>query len=327
MRAIIVKAPGGPEALEEADVPVPVPGPGQVRIRVAAAAVNPVDAAVRSGALAGAGLMPAFGTPPTPGSPIAAGPRAAVGIGMDVAGTVDETGPGVAHLTAGDEVIGLQDRLDVPLAGYAEAIVLDAGAVARAPRSVSPGEAATLPLNGLTALQALDLLGLPPGGTLLVTGAAGAVGGYAVELAALRGLRIVGSASAADEALVRRLGAEMFVPRDVHLADAVRALVPGGVDGAVDAALLSAAALDAVRSGGTFAAVNGGPAVPVPLRGISVRNEWIRADAGQLGHLADLVDEGRLTLRVAGALPLAEAAKAHVRLEAGGLRGRLVLTP
>jgi NADPH:quinone reductase-like Zn-dependent oxidoreductase len=95
----------------------------------------------------------------------------------------------------------------------------------------------------------------------------------------------------------------------------------------VDAALLAAAALDAVRGGGAFAAVNGGPAVPVPLRGISVRNEWIRADATQLAALADLVDEGRLTLRVADTLPLAEARKAHARLESGGLRGRLVLLP
>lgn len=314
MRAIIVKTPGGPDALEEADVPEPVPGPGQVRIRVAAAAVNPVDAAVRAGALAAAGMM-SFDA------------RPAFGVGMDVAGTIDAIGPGVTGRAPGDQVIGLQDRLDVPLAGYAEKIVLDASAVARAPRSVSPAEAATLPLNGLTALQALDLLGLPPGATLLVTGAAGAVGGYAVELAAHRGLRVVASAAAADEALVRGFGAEMFVPRDVHLADAVRALVPGGVDGAVDAALLAAAALDAVRGCGAFAAVNGGTAVPVPLRGISVRNEWIRADAAQLAALADLVDEGRLTLRVADTLPLAEARKAHARLESGGVRGRLVLIP
>ncbi|MER7547433.1 NADP-dependent oxidoreductase [Spirillospora sp. NPDC127506] len=314
MRAIIVTAPGGPEALQDADVPEPVPGPGQVRIRVAAAAVNPVDAAVRSGGLAGAGLM-AFGT------------RPAFGIGMDVAGTVDAAAPDVTGLAPGDRVIGLQDRLDVPVAGYAESIVLDASAVAHAPRSASPAEAATLPLNGLTALQALDLLDLPPGATLLVTGAAGAVGGYAVELAAHRGLRVVASASAADEELVRGLGAEMFVSRDAHLADAVRALVPGGVDGAVDAALLAAAALDAVRNGGSFAAVNGGPAVPVPLRGITVRNEWIRADAAQLAYLADLVDRGRLTLRVADTLPLSEARKAHTRLESGGLRGRLVLIP
>ncbi|WP_141579864.1 NADP-dependent oxidoreductase [Actinomadura sp. WMMA1423] len=315
MRAIVVRTPGGPDALELTDVPEPVPGPGQVRIRVAAAAVNPVDAVTRSGALADAGLMPPFGSRPS------------VGIGWDVAGTVDAVGDGVAGFAAGDEVIGLKDRLDVPLGAYAEAIVLDAGAVAHAPRSVPAVEAATIPLNALTAFQALDLLGLPPGGTLLVTGAAGAVGGYAVELAAHRGLRVVAAASAADESEVRGFGAEMFVPRGEYLGDSVRALVPGGVDGALDAALLSVAALDAVRGGGTFAAVNGGPATPLPLRGITVHNVWIRADAAQLAQVAALTDEGRLTPRVADVLPLSEAPKAHARLEAGALRGRLVLTP
>ncbi|MFB4300424.1 NADP-dependent oxidoreductase [Actinomadura sp. NTSP31] len=314
MRAIIVEKPGGPEALKNAEVGEPEPGPGQVRIRTAAAGVNPVDAATRSGALADAGLMPPFGS------------RGPIGIGWDVAGTVEAVGPDVTRFAAGDPVIGLRDRLDVPLGAYAEAVVLDAAAVARAPRSASAVEAATLPLNGLTASQALDLLDLPPGSTLLVTGAAGAVGGFAVELAVQRGLRVVASASAADEALVRDLGAEWFVPRGAHLGDAVRALVPGGADGALDAALLSVAALDAVRGGGVFVAVSGGPAAPTPLRGITVHNVWIRADGTQLEQLSALVDAGRLTLRVAETFPLADAVKAHERLEAGGLRGRLVLT-
>lgn len=126
MHAIIIRTAGGPEALEDADLPLPDPGPGQVRIRVAAAAVNPVDRAVRSGALAEAGLMPAFGTRPW------------FGVGMDVAGTIDAVGPGVHRLAAGDAVVGLQDRLDIPLGAYAEALVLDATAVTHAPRSASP---------------------------------------------------------------------------------------------------------------------------------------------------------------------------------------------
>ncbi|MBX6769917.1 MAG: alcohol dehydrogenase catalytic domain-containing protein, partial [Actinomadura rubrobrunea] len=228
MRAIIVKEPGGIEALQEVEVAEPVPGPGQVRLRVAAAAVNPVDVAVRNGALAQAGVMP------LPGGP---GSRDAFGLGWDVAGTVDAVGPDVERLAVGDEVFGVKDRLDVPVGTHAEAVVLDADAVARAPRSVDAVHAATVPLNGLTALQALDLLDLPPGATVLVTGAAGAVGGYAVELAVHQGLRVVASAAAADEALVRGFGAEHFVPRGAHLGDAVRALVPGGVDGAIDAAV------------------------------------------------------------------------------------------
>ncbi|MFI6514424.1 NADP-dependent oxidoreductase [Spirillospora sp. NPDC050679] len=314
MRAVVVRSFGGPEALEPAEVPEPVPGPGQVRIRVAAAAVNPVDALTRAGALAEAGLLPA-------------GSRAEFGIGWDVAGTVDAVGEGVARFAAGDEVIGVRDRLDAPLGTYAEAVVLDAAAVAAAPRSVDAAHAATLPLNGLTALRALDLLDLRAGATVLVTGAAGALGGYAVELAALRGLRVVAQAGADDEEAVRRLGAELFVPRGEHVGDAVRGLVPGGADGAVDAAMLGAAALDAVRNGGSFVAVNAGPSVPPPLRGTRVHNVWISADAGRLAELSALVDAGRLTTRVARTLPLEKAAEAHRLLAEGGLRGRLVLVP
>jgi NADPH:quinone reductase-like Zn-dependent oxidoreductase len=214
----------------------------------------------------------------------------------------------------------------VPLGAQAEHIVLDADTVTAAPADVSLTEAATLPLNGLTALQALDGLDLRPGETLLVTGAAGAVGGFAVELAAARGVRVVAVAGADDEPLVRKLGAELFVPRTAWLGEEVRSLVPGGVDAALDAAVVGAAALAAVRSRGAFAALVAGGAPP-PLRGIRVFNHWIYADGTLLARLVDLVEAGSLTLRVAEALPLDQVATAHERVAKGGLRGRLVLTP
>ncbi|MET8992797.1 NADP-dependent oxidoreductase [Nonomuraea wenchangensis] len=311
MRAVVIRAFGGPEVLQIADVPMPIAGEGQVRIRVEAATVNPVDLATRSGALTEAGLLPV---------------RDLIGIGWDVAGTVDQTGPGVTGLRRGDRVIGLSDRLDVPLGAQAEYVVLDADAVAAAPAGVSAVQAATLPLNGLTAAQALDGLDLEHGQTLLVTGAAGAVGGFAVQLAVARGLRVIAVAGADDEPLVRRLGAELFVPRTARLGEAVRRLVPGGAHAALDAAVVGVAALDAVRSGGAFAALVAGGA-PLPLRGIRVFHHWIRADGARLSGLAALVEAGSLTLRVAESRPLDQVADAHRRLAAGGLRGRLVLTP
>ncbi|WP_234538777.1 NADP-dependent oxidoreductase [Streptomyces shenzhenensis] len=311
MRAVVVRSFGGPEVLEVSEVPVPAVGPGQVRVRVEAAAVNPVDAATRSGALASAGLMP---------------PREVIGIGWDVAGRVDELGAGVTTFAPGDRVIGLRDRLDVSLGTYADFVVLDAEAVAPAPEGVSATEAATLPLNGLTALQALDLLALEPGATLLVTGAAGAVGGFAVELAALRGLQVAATAGAADEAFVRAAGARWFVPRSADLSQAVRDLVPGGVDGALDAAVLGVRALGAVRNRGAFVSVVAG-AAPVPLRGIKVSEQWVAADGSALAWLSSLAARGQLSLRVADALPLNRADEAHKALARGGLRGRLVLTP
>jgi NADPH2:quinone reductase len=318
MRAVVVRSYGGPEALEVTEAPVPAPGPGQVRIRVQAAAVNPVDVFVRSGMAIQVGLLPA---------------RDSVGVGWDVAGVVDEVGPG-AGFAEGDRVIGLADRLDVPTAGYADYLVLDADAVAAAPSGVAPEAAATLPLNALTAAQALDLLGLHPGEALLVTGAAGAVGGYAVQLAAAAGLRVLATASASDEALARGFGAELFVPRAAEpaapgpgtLAERVRALVPGGVHGVLDAAVLGLPALDALRGGGSFVSVIAGVAPP-PLRGTRVSTLYVQADGARLAELVRLVEAGTLTLRVAETFPLEKAAAAHQRLTEGPLRGRLVLLP
>lgn len=304
MRAVIVRSFGGPEVLAVADVPVPSPGAGQVRIRVEAAAVNPVDIATRAGWLAEAGLMAA--APP-------------VGAGWDVAGVIDAVGAGVEGFAVGDRVAGLSDRLDLPAKTHAEFVVLDADTVART--DLDPVAAATLPLNVLTAAQALDVLDLAEGATVLVTGAAGGVGGFAVELAKARGLRVVAAAGDGDEELVRGLGAETFVPRSAPLAESVRQAVPGGVDSVLDAAVLGVGALDALRGGGTFVAVIAG-AAPPPLRGTRVKNVMVRADGKRLAELIPQV-----TPRVADTLPLTEVAKAHRRTEKGNLRGRLVLTP
>lgn len=312
MRAVVVRGYGGPEALEVVEVPVPEPGSGQVAIRVEAAAVNPVDIATREG------LMNAA-------RPGVIAEREHVGIGWDVAGVVEAAGPGVSGFAAGDRVIGLRDRLDQPLGSYAERVVLDAADLAPAPAGIGGIAASTIPLNGLSAIQALDALALPAGRTLLVTGAAGGLGGFGTELAAMRGLRVIAAAGDADEKLVRDLGAAEFVPRSADLAAAVRALVPGGVDAVFDAAVLGYPAMDAVRAGGLFAAFTA--AGPVPLRGIRVVPVAIHADGAALTGLSRLAAAGKLTLRVAETYPLSEAATAHHRLQAGGVRGRLVLLP
>lgn len=311
MRAVVVRSYGGPEALELVERPVPEPGPGQVRVRVEAAGVNPVDLVTRSGTLVEAGLMAS---------------RDVTGIGWDAAGTVDALGPGVHGVAVGERVIGMRDRLDLSIGAYADYIVLDTASVAAMPAGLSSVEAATIPLNGLTAAQSLDLLNLPAGATLLVTGAAGAVGGYAVELATRLGQHVVAVAGEHDEELVRNLGARWFVPRSADLATSVRDRIPGGVDGALDAAAIGVSILGAVRTGGRFVAVVGG-SEPRPLRGITVMNQWIAADGTALSELARLAGEGQLTTRVAETLPLTEAVRAHQLLERGGLRGRVILTP
>jgi NADPH:quinone reductase-like Zn-dependent oxidoreductase len=210
--------------------------------------------------------------------------------------------------------------------GYRESIVLSADAVVRAPAGVSLIEAATLPMNGLTARQSLDQLALRPGQTLAVTGAAGCYGGYVVQLAKADGLRVVADAAPADEALVRALGADIVVPRGDDIAAQIRKVVPGGVDGLADGSFQSGLAAAAVRDGGAFVSVRGwgGDGRGITFHRTSVRDYNHRADL--LDRLRQQVEEGRITLRVAATFPAAQAAAAHRRLEAKGTRGRLVLT-
>ncbi|MGW2823208.1 NADP-dependent oxidoreductase [Streptomyces sp. NPDC001443] len=296
MRAVVVTSFGGPEAVRVVETEVPEPGAGQVRIKVAAAALNPVDAAVRSGVFGGAG-----------------GP---IGLGWDVAGTVDAVGPDAAW-RVGDEVVALAPGVAEPLGSHAEYVVVGADAVAAAPATADAVSAATLPLNGLTAVQALDLLELTSGQSLLVTGAAGAVGGYAVQLAARRGVSVTALAREEDAELVRSLGAAHFTAGEVEAA---------GFDAVLDAAVLGGTALAWVRDGGAYAGVIPG-AAPAAARGVRTGVVEVRADGARLAELARLVDEGALTLRVAETYALADAAKAHARLAEGGVRGRLVLLP
>ncbi|NUQ95687.1 MAG: NADP-dependent oxidoreductase [Streptomyces sp.] len=296
MRAAVVRTFGGPEAVEVVDVEVPEPAAGQVRIRVAAAALNPVDAGVRAGAFGGAGKQ--------------------LGFGWDVAGTVDATGVATAW-SVGDEVVALDYGMVRPLGAHAEYVVVDTDAVAKAPATVDAVHAATLPLNALTAVQALDLLELAPGQSLLVTGAAGAVGGFAVQLAAHRGVAVTALAREDDEELVRSLGAAHFTSG---------AGGAGSVDAVLDAAILGETALEWVRDGGAYVGVIP-QAAPASVRGVRTGAVEVRADGARLAELAGLVDEGVLTLRVAETYALEDAPKAHARLAEGGVRGRLVLVP
>ncbi|WP_412747819.1 NADP-dependent oxidoreductase [Krasilnikovia sp. M28-CT-15] len=310
MRAAIVRRFGGPDVIEIAEFPVGEPGRGQVRIAVAAAAVNRIDLSTRTGLLTEAGLL---------------APAETYSLGWDVAGVIDAVGPGVTGFAVGDRVVGLRDVLSA--AGtYADSVVLDAGAVAPAPATVSLAEAATLPMSGLTADRSLALTGLRRGETLLVTGAAGGVGGTLLQLAALRGIRTVAVAGPDDRGIVESLGATWFVPRTDELAATVRAIVPGGVDGVVDAAVIGIGAHEALRGGGVFVALVA-PFAPPALRGTRVIVQEVYADGGRLAELSALVEAGRLTLRVAETLPLSSAAQAHTRMAAGGVRGRLVLVP
>jgi NADPH2:quinone reductase len=312
MRAVGIREFGGPEVLRFVELPDPEAGRGEVRVRVHAATVNPTDLVLRSGGRAE--RLRDVSPPHVPG--------------MDAAGVLEQIGEGVdTDLQVGDRVMAIV----VPLGqhgAYAERVVVPSASVVRSPSGASDTEAATIPMNGLTVRQALDELALEPGQTLAVTGAAGAVGGYAVQLGDSLGLHIIADAAPRDEELVRALGADVIVARGNEFADHVRQFAPDGVDGLIDAAVMNAVVVPAVRDGGKVATLRGYEGGDVEGRGITFCPVFVRKYAtehGKLDGLRGLAERGELTLRVARSFPAAEAAEAHRLLEAGGVRGRLVL--
>ena len=310
MRAVGLYVHGGPEVLEVVDLPEVHAGSGQVRIRVHAVAVNPTDTMARNGSRAEQQKID-----PPPYVP-----------GMDVAGVVDEVDDDIStNVAVGDAVMAMV----VPNAShgaYREQIVLNARSVVPAPAGTSHVEACTLPMNGLTARQSLDLLGLSSGQTLAVTGAAGAYGGYVIQLAKTEGLTVIADASEADRELVTDLGADIVVRRGDDVATRFREHFSDGVDGLADGAVQNELVIPAVRDGGAFTSVRG--FIGEPLREISFTATMVRTYDGEfekLDRLRQLVESGSITLRVADTYTPERAGEAHRRLEAGGTRGRLVI--
>ena len=298
-RTAVVRTPGGPEAIEVIDVPEREPGPGEVRVGVAAAPVNPVDLGVAGGFFHSLGLIHQ--------------PHH-TGLGWDFAGVVAGAGPGV-DLAVGTRVAGLVVGFDRDFGTYAEQLVVPAADLAVVPDGLDLAAAATVPLNGLTAAQIVDLLGDPPaGGRLLVTGAAGAVGGYVVPLARDRGWRVTGLARAEDEKFVRGLG-----------ADFTTAAEPGW-DAVADAAVLQDRGLALVGDGGVFVGVRPN-AHPAAERGVTVRAVEVHADGVRLADLLARTAAGELPARVHAVVPLDRVADAHRAAAEGGVRGRYVLRP
>jgi NADPH:quinone reductase-like Zn-dependent oxidoreductase len=246
--------------------------------------------------------------------------------GMDAAGVVDQIGDGTStDLALGEHVMAIV----VPSGAngaYAEYVVVPPESVVRVPVGASDAEAASLPMNGLTARLALDVLALRPGQYLAVTGAAGAVGGYAVQLAKADGLHVIADASSADERLVRELGADVVLPRGDDFAKHVRENRPEGVDGLVDAALLDEKVVSAVGDGGGIASVR--EYRGERPQGLTFHRVVVTAYArehAKLDLLRQQVGAGQVSVRVARIFPADQAAQAHRLLEAGGIRGRIIL--
>jgi NADPH:quinone reductase-like Zn-dependent oxidoreductase len=294
--------------LEVIDRPVRDPGPGEVRISVKAAAVNPTDIGLRE--RGGGDQLPAPWTP-----------------GMDAAGVIESVGDGVDRLSVGDRVMAAVTPRRPEGGAQAELIVVPAASVVAIPEGATLAQAATLPMNGLTAQRGLEMLRLARGATLAVTGGAGLLGSYVIPLAKRDGLRVIADAKPEDEELVRSFGADVVVPRGAGFVAAVREAAPDGVAGLYDTALLGRDVFGAITDGGGMVVVRGWDGseaergiqiYPVRVAEVLERTDWLE-------ELRQLAGDGHIQLRVVGEYPPERAAEAQQVMDAGGLRGRVVI--
>ena len=307
MKAVRFHEYGGPDVLRYEDVDEPVPGPDEVRIRVAATSFNPVDAGIRGGYLREA--VP-VALPHVPG--------------IDVAGTIDAVGANVTGRRVGDRVIGFLPM--VADGAAAEYVVAPAQILADAPASIPLADAAALPEVGLTAWQALfEYAKLRAGQRLLINGAGGAVGGYAIQLAKRAGAYVIATASPRSAERVRRAGADEIID---HTTTNVSDAVNQPVDVVLNLAPIAPAELSAlarrVRTGGVVLSTVP-TAMPTEISGVRAETVFVRSDADQLGGLVAKVDAGELHVDVTERVPLSELSAVHAQADAGALPGKVVV--
>ncbi len=306
MKAVQIHTYGGPEVLVYADAPRPVPAAGEVLVKVHASSLNPVDRSTRSGHLQG---MVQFELPLT--------------LGLDLAGVVEEIGEGVTSVAVGDAVYGFSNMMRQGT--YAEYAVVSEGEIAPKPASVDFETAAAVPLSGLAAWQGLfDHGGLQAGQTVLIQGAGGGVGSFAVQFAAAKGAHVIATEDGSKAEFLRGLGVDEVIDYTItrfedvaHDVDVVLDLVGGAVQ---------ARSLAVLKLGGILVTTMGQPdADTASARGVRASGMLTQANPAQLKEIASLIDAGTIRPIVAQVFPLAEAAQAHKALDAGKALGKLVL--
>jgi NADPH:quinone reductase-like Zn-dependent oxidoreductase len=299
MRAVRIERFGGAEVLRIDEVPAAEPEPGDVLVRAIGTSINPVDDKTREGAIG-------EGTPPLP-----------MTLGWDLAGVVIDGGS--SGLRTGERVVAMSHQLGTGRGTWADVVALPVDSVAPAPASVSLLEAATLPLAGLTALQTLDWLAVSAGERLLIAGAAGAVGGLALQLGRARGARVDALVSReAHLEFVEEHGAE-FATTDAG------ALAGRDYDAVFDT--FGAFVTDAVADGGRYASIatQAGPVPDLSAREVRTTVNQVRADGAGLRELTKYVDQGSVTLRVDSTFGIHEVRAAHERFGRGGLSGKVTV--
>lgn len=309
MKVLRFHETGGPEVLRYEDAETPEPGAGEVRIRVAGSAFNPADNGIRSGTLPIPVTLPHTS-------------------GYDVAGTIDAIGEGVTGFAPGDAVVGFLSMTSDGSA--AEYVVTPADVLTAAPTSIPLADAAALPSIGLTAWQALfDEGRLADGQRVLIVGAGGSVGGYAVQLAKRAGAHVIATASERSRAGVTDAGADEVIDHaNTSLTDAVSEQV----DVLLNLAPIEPAEFEAlvglVRDGGAVVSTTAWMTTPGDeARGVTAHTVFVRSDVAQLAELVQLVDDGELRVEVARRVRLSDLPEIHAEAAAGTLRGKVVAVP
>lgn len=305
MKAATYSAYGQPLELTEVDEPKI--GPDWVKVAVRATSVNPVDWKIAAGGLDA--LLDTY-------FPVTAG--------WDVAGVVEAVGPAVTTLAPGDEVFGYVRKDAVHGGTYAEKVAAPIRTLAKKPANASFAEAGAIPLTGLTAFQSLvHVLGVGPDDVVVIHGASGGVGSFAVQIARWLGARVIGTASEGNHEYLRGLGAEPVEYGD-GLVDRVRAIAPDGVTAVLDlngADLAMSPDLLAESSAGRIASI-----IDPGVKEMGGRYVFVRPDADDLGELARLFDDGTLTVQIAATFELADAQQAWELSQQGHTRGKIVIT-
>lgn len=306
-KAVAYSGRGGYEVIKLVERAVRTPTACEVRIEVKAAAVNPTDILLRERGYSNQASL--------------------VVPGMDAAGIIDSVGTSVSHLRPGDKVMAVVMPRRPEGGAQAQHIVVPAASVVAIPEGVSFAEAATLPMNGLTALRAVERAGLGKGRSLAVSGGAGLLACYTIAAAKRQELTVVADAKPEDAALVRSYGADIVVERGPDFAAAVRREMREGVDALLDTALLGEKSFGAIRNGGVYIPVRGWEdksaerrieIEPVFVFEVLERTEWLEL-------LREMVAAAEIKLRVAGEYGIEQVADAQRALGAGGLRGRPVI--
>ena len=300
MRALVLNSFAGIEGLELSEVPDPTPADGEQLVHVRAASLGPWDLAGAGGAFAATGGSGDF-------------PQVQ---GWDFGGETED----------GHRVLGFVPQPWMGVGAFAERISVPFTILAPVPDALGFAEASALPVSALAARLLVDAVAVGDGDLVLITGAAGMVGGFAMQLATARGARVIAAVRDSDAEEARRLGAETVLDATDELEVAVRGRWQDGVDACIDTVGLRAAALVCVRDGGRF--VTSVPtAVPDAARGIVPETVQVQPDAGALAELADRAAAGELTVRIADVLPLERFREGYDRLQRRGLHGKVVLTP